>query len=263
MKSIFSLFILDHAYQVVQPIVDAKTKEVHFFELLTRVIYNNQTYMPIEFISDMSPHMKYSLAKKLFYTISKLQRTYPTISFSLNISSLEIEMGIEAFIDELMKDKKTAIDPSRCIIEITEHSQLKSNKIFESILSIKERFGFRFALDDFGSEYATFKQLYKKGSGFDYVKIDGSMVKGIDKDQDIQNSLRLIVDLIKLHGKKAIVEYVSTEQEMDAVIKTANPDYLQGYHLGEPRPIETYIRQPNSLKNLIKKQDFNDEQKLA
>lgn len=263
MKTLFGQFILHHAYQVVQPIVDSKTKETHFFELLTRVAHNNKIYMPSEFICDMSPAMKYSLAKRLFCTISKLQKTYSELSFSLNISSLEIEMGIELFIEELMQDKGTAIDPARCIIEITEHSQLKGNKIFDSILSLKRKYGFRFALDDFGSEYATFKQLYKKGSGFDYIKVDGSMVQGIDKDKNMQDSLKLIVDLIKIHGKKAIVEYVSTEAVMDSVIQSANPDYLQGYYFGEPLPIENYTNHYKIIDSVFQKKDSEDEQKLA
>ena len=241
MKTLFSGFLLEHAFHVVQPIIDAKTNETHFFELLTRVEYGGKTYLPKDFINEMSPKMKFELAIRLFHTITSLQRIYTGLSFSLNITAFDLEMGLEDVIDKLMEQDNTRVDAKRCIIEITEQTDFEKPLIFETILSLKNKYGFRFALDDFGSGYSNLKLLLRKNSGFDYIKIDGSLVQDVCTDEAEREKLKSLVHMIQQSKKKAIVEFISNEEELKTVIETAKPDYLQGFYIGEPQPIEHFV----------------------
>jgi len=241
MTSLFSHFLLQHLYVVVQPIVHSKTREVHFFEILSRVKYGNEIHMPNDFIPEMSIDMRYKLAKYLFHYIGDLQEQYPEISFSINLSSLEIDMGIEAYLSELLRSNECNIDSSRCIIEITEHSSINDETTYESIKNIKEKFGFRFALDDFGSKYATLNKVYSDQEVFDYIKVDGSLIQGIVNNPMKQLNFIMMIDFIQKNNKKAIVEYISSNEIYQKVMELAHPDYLQGYLFGKPVSIQDFL----------------------
>jgi len=68
---------------------------------------------------------------------------------------------------------------------------------------------------------------------FDYLKIDGSMIRNIDKDEKSQIVTKTIVDFAHRIGVKTIAEFVSNKDIYDKV-KEMNIDYGQGYYLGEP-----------------------------
>lgn len=241
MTEIYSQFLINHLSLVIQPIVDAQTHEVYFYEILSRVEFEGRTYLPNEFIPDMNIQARFRLAKHIFKRICKLQEKYPEMSFSLNISSVEIDMGIEEFLATICESKTYQLDTSRCVIEITEHASIDNPSTYESLKNIKNRFGFKFALDDFGSNFATLNKIYDAEDIFDYIKIDGTLVKDIESNPVKQISLHHIIKLIQANGKKAIVEYISSEEVYRKVTETAKPDYLQGFFFGIPCKVDDYL----------------------
>lgn len=54
MTALFSKFLEQHLFVVAQPIVDAITQEVYFYEILSRVEIDGKIYMPNDFIHDMN-----------------------------------------------------------------------------------------------------------------------------------------------------------------------------------------------------------------
>ncbi|MFW9625578.1 MAG: EAL domain-containing protein [Sulfurospirillum sp.] len=243
MTTLFSKFLEKHLYIVAQPIVDSITKKVYFYEILSRVEIDGEIHLPSDFIPDMNIQMKYRLAKFLFKNISKLQQLLPDKSFSLNISSLEIDMGIEEYLKKLLEAEGSFLDASRCIIEITEHSSLDDEKTYESIKNIKHNFGFRFALDDFGSKYSTLDKIYSTENVFDYIKVDGALVKNIETDLMKQVNLQFMVNFIQTNNKKVIVEYVSSEEVYKTIMHVSKPEYLQGFYFGEPKSIKCFFKE--------------------
>lgn len=240
MISLFSKFLDLHLLQYVHPVVEAETGNLHFYEVLSRVYYDGVLYSPHEFLEDITINQRYKLAEKLFEAIGKMQKKYPTLSFSMNLSALEIDMGMDKFLVKLTTENNFLdIDPKRCVIELTECSII-NDKIYKILHELKNKTGFKLALDDFGSKYSTLKQVQSKNSVFDYVKIDGSLVEGIEHDEIKRLDLKEIIKMIQRNGKKAIVEYVSNEAVCDLVLSTS-PDYLQGFLFGEPMPIEKYL----------------------
>jgi len=240
MTTIISRFLMDHLELYAQPIVDLTSKKVYFYEILSRVHYKGQLHYPNEFIFNMSISMRLELAKTLLVKIGELQKKHPNISFSLNISTLEIDMKLDEFLASLCKDD--FIDPERCIIEITEQAALDDMRIYNILKNLKNTYRFRFAIDDFGTKFSVLNHVIDKNKErvFDYIKIDGSLIENIEHDHLVYANLCTYLNFIKQNEKQAIIEYIATEAIYD-IVKELEPDFLQGFFFGKPMPIEHYL----------------------
>ena len=95
--------------------------------------------------------------------------------------------------------------------------------------------GCRFALDDFGSGFSSFK--YLKTLPVDYLKIDGSFVKDIVDNPIDYAMVKSINEIAHVMGKQTIAEYVENDAILQRV-REAGVNYAQGNGIGLPIPIE-------------------------
>nr|WP_243464336.1 EAL domain-containing protein [Clostridioides difficile] len=101
------------------------------------------------------------------------------------------------------------------------------------------------ALDDFGTGYnGDAVLLYIMP---DYVKIDMSIVRGIDKDENRQKILKNLISYSNERNIKVIAEGVETKGEMETLINLG-VDYMQGYYISKPSFI------PEDISDKIKKE---------
>jgi EAL domain-containing protein (putative c-di-GMP-specific phosphodiesterase class I) len=107
------------------------------------------------------------------------------------------------------------------------------------IRTLKE-FGFRFALDDFGSGISSFG--YLKNLPLDYLKIDGMFVKNIVEDPIDYAIVKSINEMGHLMGMQTIAKYVEND-EVKVMLTAIGIDYGQGYGLGKPKPLKYLIAQ--------------------
>lgn len=236
MINLFSEFVDEHLVQHVHPVVNTKTYRVEFFEILSRVYYKNTLYQPSSFLNEISSSQKHKIAERNIIKAIEFQKQYPNLSFSINISNVDMESGIIRLLRDLAENKM--IKPENCIIEVLE-TNIITNLVKEQMEKLKSDFGYRFALDDFGSGYSNLKQMQYSNGLFEYIKIDGSLAQGIVEDQRKKRSLELMIFTIQDHGKKAIVEHVSNCNSLE-IIEQISPDFLQGFVFGLPEPIEKY-----------------------
>ncbi|MDP2893087.1 MAG: EAL domain-containing protein, partial [Sulfurimonas sp.] len=68
----------------------------------------------------------------------------------------------------------------------------------------------------------------------DYLKIDGSLIKNIDTDENAFLVVATIVEFSKKLGMKTIAEFVENE-EIFLIIKKLGIDYSQGYYFSAPQ----------------------------
>jgi len=123
-------------------------------------------------------------------------------------------------------------------LEVTESSAIGSfNMANEFIAWIKSK-GIGLALDDFGTGMASFE--YLKCMPFDIVKIDGSFVKGMHNDPADKAVIKYIHEIATLKGQETVAEYVETQYDVD-VLKEIGITYGQGYHLGKPRSLRSWL----------------------
>jgi EAL domain-containing protein (putative c-di-GMP-specific phosphodiesterase class I) len=91
--------------------------------------------------------------------------------------------------------------------------------------------GVKIAIDDFGTGYSNFSYLLKLRP--DYIKIDGSLIKHIDTDDNSIAIVSAILAFSKKLGIKTIAEYVHSKEVYEKC-KELGIDEFQGFYLGEP-----------------------------
>ena len=101
-----------------------------------------------------------------------------------------------------------------------------------------KKYNCKIAIDDFGSGYSNLNHIINLD--IDYIKIDASIIKNIDKDENSEHIVKLLVEFSKKLGIKTIAEFVSSKEIFEKV-KKLGIDYSQGYYFSEPqKEIETF-----------------------
>jgi diguanylate cyclase (GGDEF)-like protein len=98
--------------------------------------------------------------------------------------------------------------------------------------------GSRLALDDFGAGYTSFN--YLKEIPADYIKIDGSFVKDINRNPANYSITRTIVELTHELGMQSIAEWAETPDTIAALLEL-HVDYAQGFGLVRPCAPQTLV----------------------
>lgn len=123
-------------------------------------------------------------------------------------------------------------------LEVTESSAIGSFNMANEFIAWLKGNKIGLALDDFGTGMASFE--YLKSLPFDVVKIDGSFVKDMHKDPTDKAVIKYIQEIAELKGQKTVAEYVETEEDVKA-LTALKITYGQGYFLGKPRPLNSWL----------------------
>jgi EAL domain-containing protein (putative c-di-GMP-specific phosphodiesterase class I) len=128
---------------------------------------------------------------------------------------------------------------ARVVLEVTERAPLEKIRDVTGRVAQLRSLGYRIAVDDLGAGYAgltSFAHLEPE-----VVKVDMSLIRGIDSSPMKQKLLRSIVSLCRDLGIEIIAEGVETEAERDALVSVGG-DLCQGYLFGRPEKPWTAIR---------------------
>ena len=119
--------------------------------------------------------------------------------------------------------------------EITETSAISNLSEAIDFITTLRALGCRFALDDFGTGFSSFG--YLKNLDVDYLKIDGSFIKDLNRDKLDKAMTQAICSIAKEMGIKTVAEYVENDQIMRE-LKSLGVDLGQGYAIAKPMPID-------------------------
>ena len=117
------------------------------------------------------------------------------------------------------------------VIEITER-QMGDILLLKKHLQPLTDFGFRLALDDFGSGYSSF--LYLAELPVNFIKIEGWMVGRITQDQRIRQVVESLVNTAQKFHILTIAECVEDTQTAQ-VLCDLGVDWAQGYYFAKPQ----------------------------
>ena len=120
--------------------------------------------------------------------------------------------------------------PKLCF-EITESVALHDLGSTRRFVDRVRLYGAKLALDDFGAGYTSFN--YLKEIPADFIKIDGSFVKDINRNPANFSITRTIVDLTHELGMRSIAEWAETADTVRTLIDMG-VDYGQGFVLARP-----------------------------
>lgn len=157
---------------------------------------------------------------------------YGELQVSFNVS-------YQQFLDDTFEEKaisyieKYGANPNYIIIELTESCQVEAPKALAAMFGRLRARGFKIALDDFGTAYASMEML--KWLPVDYIKVEHSFIRelaqpGHDIDYVIVDSL---LEMCRRLGYDSIIEGVEDSKVAD-IVGNLNATLLQGYHYSHP-----------------------------
>jgi EAL domain-containing protein (putative c-di-GMP-specific phosphodiesterase class I) len=128
---------------------------------------------------------------------------------------------------------------TRCVLEITERASLDGVDNLRGRLCELRSLGFRIAIDDLGAGYAGLTSFAVLEP--DFVKIDMTLVRGVDRDPRRRKLIQALVDVCRDIGGQVIAEGIETAGERDALVEIGC-GLLQGYFIAHPGPPFPSIR---------------------
>ena len=225
-----------------QPIYKTDTKEIIKYEALVRLIDKedkNKFIAPYYFMQTIKGTSQYiKMSKQVFREVFSTLEKYPDIEISVNVDLHDLENTdmMKLIADNLFKHSNIA---NRLTFEILEDNEIKDYKKVQFILQQLKAFGSKVALDDFGSGYTNYHYLVCLD--IDILKIDGSLMRELETTPErTKLVLKSIQQLAEELDVELVAEFVSNENIYD-IVRDLNIEYVQGYYLGEPKPIHTYL----------------------
>ncbi len=124
--------------------------------------------------------------------------------------------------------------PSDVVFEISERESIHNFDIFREARDYYAELGFKIALDDTGVAYGSLEAVMELSP--DFIKVDQSLVRGIDTDPPRQELLRALNAVAGKLKAEIIAEGIETSEEL-ATIQTLGIPYGQGYLFGRAAPL--------------------------
>jgi diguanylate cyclase (GGDEF)-like protein/PAS domain S-box-containing protein len=219
-----------------QPIVKTHSRDIVFYEVLIRMIdENDELILPGGFLPSaerfgLSIAIDSWVVEHAINTLVQQRKTIPNIAYSINLSAQTLsQTNFCDFIEE--KIKGSGIAAEALCFEITETVAISDMQLAENFLGRLQELGCKTALDDFGSGFSSFG--YLQDLPVDFVKIDGRFVKNMAANSIDQSMVRAMNDIAHALGKKTIAEFVEDEASM-ALLSEIGVDFAQGFYLGRP-----------------------------
>ncbi|WP_456324707.1 EAL domain-containing protein [Desulfonauticus submarinus] len=128
--------------------------------------------------------------------------------------------------------KASGLTPENIVFEITEKHSIKDFSLFYKTLNHYRSQGFQIAVDDAGAGYSglwTIAELCP-----DYIKIDGDLVRNIDRDPIKRALMETMVTFADKVGSKIIAEGIESKNELNA-LRDMGAHFGQGYYLARPQ----------------------------
>lgn len=127
---------------------------------------------------------------------------------------------------------KLEFNPSNVVFEVVESQKVTDIKHLSNILDYYKANGFRVALDDVGTGYASLEMLVYLRPNF--IKIDREVVRDIHKDPLKQSIVKALVQICRENDILLLAEGIEKEEEF-SYLKDMG-DYFQGFYFAKPNP---------------------------
>jgi len=214
-----------------QPIFDNKSNLITSYECLIRLIDDDGNIIsPFKFLTIAKKSRQYNTLTKIM--IEKSCKNFKNLDydFSINLSVDDIlDKNTVKYIKERIKKYNVA---HKIIFEILESEGIENYEDVSLFIRDVKQLGCRIAIDDFGSGYSNFEYLLQLN--VDYIKIDGTLIKNIDKDKNAQIIVETIINFAKKLNILTVAEFVHNETVYTKV-KELDINCTQGFYLAEPQ----------------------------
>jgi diguanylate cyclase (GGDEF)-like protein/PAS domain S-box-containing protein len=221
-----------------QPIVRLADRHVSHYELLLRLRDADQLVPPGGFLHvaerfGLIQAIDEWVISQAVGLIAAHAEAGTRLTLAVNLSGKSIgDPDFAAIVERAITER--AIDPAQLVLELTETWLIANIDEAKRFAARMRRLGCRFALDDFGSGFSAF--FYLKNLPFDYLKIDGEFIRGLEGSPTDRLIVEAIARIARGMGIQTIAEFVSDDATLQ-VLTGAGIHYGQGYHVGRPAPV--------------------------
>ncbi len=211
---------------------------VGYHEILSRLESEGEVLTPDKFLPlvaqfNLSRRFDISVVEALLAWLRDHPSENCCARFSVNLMLLTL-MQKEVATEIIALFERYGIRPQTVIIEVTEEQAFSNSEVSIANIQQLRQYGFKLAIDDFGTGYANYERLKRLQA--DVIKIDGCFVKDICSDSMDAMIVKSICNLAKTRSLCVVAEYVETEEQREMLL-ASGVDYLQGYLVGKPRPL--------------------------
>jgi len=231
-------FVLYH--QTYRTLSNDIGMRLHMEVLLRMVDEQGAIILPALFLP---PAERYDLVQKIDrWVINKVFSRFHLLAsmhsdsalmVNINLSGASINSsGLLKYIKE--KVVEFNIDPESICFEVTETVAVKNLQAAIEFINECKKMGIKFALDDFGSGTSSFE--YLRNLPVDYLKIDGSFVQNLEKDEVDKEMVGTINRIGHMMGKITIAEFAESESIV-GILHEMGVDFAQGYGVCLPKPL--------------------------
>jgi EAL domain-containing protein (putative c-di-GMP-specific phosphodiesterase class I)/DNA-binding response OmpR family regulator len=128
------------------------------------------------------------------------------------------------------------------VLEVTERSAIRDLPVFREALARLREKGFRVAIDDAGSGYASLQAIAELKP--DFIKVANTLITGLRSDTIKRDVVEMLVNLARRIDAVCVAEGIETPEDLEECRLLQIP-YGQGFYLGVPseRPAEAPARE--------------------
>ena len=238
-----------------QPIQHIRTGVVSHYEALLRLktgrgLVGPHSFLPAVTRFGLMADIDRWVVEHAIRALAEFCGGEPRLRISVNVSGSAFENESFAVgIRDLLKEY--GVPGDQICFEITEQMAVRFAVKTDQQIAMLRDLGCRIAVDDFGTGYSSFS--YLKRLPVDYLKIDGSFIKGLTRNRVDQSMVRMIGEVAKAAKLETVAEYVESAAALTLLSKYGI-DYAQGFYIGRavPQPPE-FVCDPLAYRRQVVK----------
>ncbi|MFE8073293.1 EAL domain-containing protein [Marinobacteraceae bacterium S3BR75-40.1] len=219
-----------------QPKVRLDTAEVTDFEVLARWVHPELGFVPPdEFITlaERSGQIGYItdwVLRTVFDTLNRWWLNGHHYGLAVNLSAHDL---MDSTLGDKLKNyiDRSAAPPEAVTLEVTESAVMRDTDLAVNQLTRMRRVGFKVAIDDYGTGYASLGHL--KNLPADKLKIDKSFILRLAENHEDQMIVRSTIKLGHGLGLSIVAEGIEDRASWD-LLQAAGCDTAQGYFIAKP-----------------------------
>jgi diguanylate cyclase (GGDEF)-like protein/PAS domain S-box-containing protein len=226
-----------------QPEFDATGERLEGFEALLRWnhpssgLIRPERFIPLaEESGAIVPIGRWVLAEAMRQTAvwERMNSHVTPIGISVNVSPVQLRApSLIADVRDALK--RSQLDPSRVVLEITEQSLIEDSHTATDVLHELKQLGVRLAIDDFGTGYASL--AYLQSMPVDILKIDQTFVTSSSEDERSRELLEAIIGIGRTLSLVTVAEGIERQSQL-TIVQNVGCDLVQGYLLGRPLRVQ-------------------------
>ena len=226
----------------VQPLFDILSQDYAAFEVLGRLQHEHQTLSAGIFIDRL---IELGLIEQFDSMILELicqqAAELRELTDTLFINASPASLRQPAYQNKLREAIQGALSGLNIIVELTEQVMLEEP---DFVRHLQEEVGVQFAVDDFGSGYASLRSVVdlSETGALRFLKIDGSLTQQLENSSRIRRLFGIIQGLADDLDVKTVAEFIENQRTLE-ILKEERIDYGQGFFLGKPMPVRAWLVQ--------------------